>query len=204
MNQTKTAYIITLLIGCAREWRTVIWDSRSLVCFLRQDEAGLRFRHRQETAREMQQIHQGGGLSYAMEFKTLPVTSPTKDKLPLTQLDALTDFSVHIGHCRAAQYQERAESWSPAGETCSQSPPHNWTAPVLTPQQMEPMQINCTCLTPNERQSLIRTHSCVCHLLSASLFTGGHSDVALVLVNFINSYLVSQLGSPQIPLPTLL
>lgn len=187
-DRAKVAYVITQLSGRAREWGTALWEAESPCCDDYKDFSSEmkrvfdRSKHGHEAARELLRMRQGcrSVSDYAIDFQTLATTTAwnadalfdtflnglsedIKDELVShdlpTTCEALISLAIHIDK----RHQERRRGRSPGFFL----QPSRFPVTELTPPPApgapdpEPMQIDRTRLTPEERQRRIESRCCL-------------------------------------------
>ena len=187
-DQSRVAYVITLLAGRAREWGTAVWDSNSPVCLSYQAFIGEmkkvfdRSVHGREAARVMLQIRQGkrSASDYAIDFRNLATTSgwnpdaqydaflyglseAIKDEVATRELPSTFDDLVELAIRVDKRLKQRAgerEFRPPPRSPASEAPLPFLPAPAY-PSLPEPMQVDRTHLSPAERRRRRDTNSCM-------------------------------------------
>lgn len=187
-ERAKVAYVITQLSGRAREWGTALWEAEPPCCDDFNDFASEmkrvfdRSKHGHEAARELLRMRQGrrSVSDYAIDFQTLATTTAwnadalfdtflhglsedIKDELVShdlpTTCEALINLAIRID--RRLQERRRGRfpglSLQPSGSPTTQPTP----LPASGAPDPEPMQIDHTRLTPQERQRRIESRSCL-------------------------------------------
>lgn len=190
-DRAKVAYVITQLSGRAREWGTATWDAGSSVCGKFEEFAAEmkrvfdRSKHGHEAARELLHMRQGrrSVSDYAIDFQTLATTTgwssgalfdtfldglseDIKDELACQDLpktcEELVNRAIRID--TRLQQRRRAKTFGgPPGRTFTSSamPSSPSSSPTTAAPEPEPMQVDRTRLTPDERQRRITTRSCL-------------------------------------------
>lgn len=188
MEQTKVAYVLTLLTGKARDWGTSAWEAQAPFCSsfeeLRQEMIKLFDRSAQgeEAAAQLVRLRQGGRsvTEFAIEFKTL-ATSCGWDDAPCRTLfraglveeiqdeiathelpcgfDELVSLALRVEGRLHLRRQRRAVS-SPwrVGELTSDS---TSVLPFPSPDDSEPMQLGRLRLTLQQKQERFARGLCL-------------------------------------------
>lgn len=177
--------MITQLSGRASEWGTAIWDAESLVCGdFREFASEMKRvfdRSKHEAACELLHMRQGcrSVSDFAIDFQTLAVSmgwgiealfdtflnglsEELKDELASHDLpgscEELIDLAIRIDTRLHQRHCTRAFG-TPAGRLVRPvSPPPSPPSAMPAP---EPIQVNRTRLTPEERQRRLSSRSCL-------------------------------------------
>lgn len=185
-EESKVAYVITLLSGKARDWGTAMWTNRVDI----QSDFKLfseemrkvfdRSKHGREAAREVLQLRQGrqSVSDFAIQFRTLAVSAgwnseamydvffnglseDVKDQLVPHDLpedfDRLVEMAIRVDVRLGQRRRVRRPLVSPCPVP---RPPSPVSCPVSS-DSSEPMQVDRTRLSPAERERRWRTKACL-------------------------------------------
>lgn len=187
-DRAKVAYVITQLLGRAREWGTAMWDADSPSCADFQDFSAEmrrvfdRSKHGHEAAHELLQMRQGhrSVSDYAIDFQTLAtctrwdsealfdtflngLSEEIKDELVSHDLprscEGLVNLAIRIDKRLQERRRTRAFRGFP-GTPFSTSAILPPSPPTDAPAP-EPMQVDRTRLSQAERQKRIDSRSCL-------------------------------------------
>lgn len=185
-DESRVAYVITLLSGRARDWGTAIWTNRPA---LRTDFSEFskemkkvfdRSKQGREAAREVLLLRQGRQTvsDYSIQFRTLAVSAgwnaeamydvffnglseEVKDELlphtlP-TGFDELVDMAIRVDVRLGQRRRMKTSLAFPRQETRLPTPV---SSPVV-PDTSEPMQVDRARLSPAERERRLRDKACL-------------------------------------------
>ena len=187
-EETKVAYVLTLLTGRARDWGTSVWEARAPFCAsfgaFRQEMVKLfdRSARGDEAAAQLARLQQGGRsvTEYAIEFKTLAAAcdwnegacravfragldEEIQDKIATQELprsfDDLVDLALRVeNRLRLRHQQLTARTSWRVGEMTSESTP---VLPLPSPADPEPMQVGRLRLTSQQKQERLTRGLCL-------------------------------------------